>query len=70
MNTDEYEPVSRPTSNARANSLSATAPITPAPSTSSESTGSTAARLVLSERISTWFIDTLIVSAYDARSPV
>ena len=32
----------------------------PAPRTSSDSTGSTAARLVLIERISTWFIDTLI----------
>ena len=39
----------------------------PEPSTSSDSTGSTAAMLVFSERISTWFIDTLMRSAYGMR---
>ena len=33
------------------------------PTTSSESTGRTAARLVLSDRISTWFIDRLTIVA-------
>ena len=64
MKIDEYDPVMRPTSRARAKSCSATAPRIPAPTTSSDSTGSTAARLVLSERISTWFIDTLMMSSY------
>ena len=36
----------------------------PEPTTSSESTGTIDERLVLSERISTWFIDTLTTSAY------
>ena len=43
------------------------APISHTPTTSSESTGSTAARLVLIDRISTWFIDRLTMSPYEAR---
>ncbi len=39
----------------------------PEPRTSSDSTGSTAARLVFSDRISTWFIDTFSTSAYGMR---
>ena len=34
---------------------------------SSESTGNTAAKEVLIERISTWFIDTLVISPYETR---
>ena len=63
MKIDEYEPVSRPTRRASANSRSATAPRMPEPTTSNDSTGSTAAKLVLIDRISTWFIDTLTTSA-------
>ena len=43
MKIDEYEPVIRPTSRASANSRSATAPMMPEPTISSDSTGSTAA---------------------------
>ena len=64
MKIDEYEPVSRPMSSASENSRSATAPMMPEPTMSSDSTGSTAAMLVLSDRMSTWFIDTLIVSPH------
>ncbi len=64
---DEYEPVIRPTSSARENSRSATAPMMPEPMISRDSTGRTAARLVLSERINIWFIDTLMMSAYGTR---
>ena len=35
------------------------------PSTNNESTGSTAASDVLIDRISTWFIETLIMSPYE-----
>ena len=59
---EEYEPVSRPMSSAKANSRSVAAPRIPEPSTSSDSTGRTAAMLVFSERMSTWFIDTLRMS--------
>ena len=70
MKIDEYEPVSRPTRRANANSRSVVAQRIPEPSTSSDSTGSTAASEVLSERISTWFIDTFMTSAYGIRVPV
>ena len=69
MKIDEYEPVSNPTSNASEKSRRVVAPRKPEPRTSSDSTGSTAAMLVLIERISTWFIDTLITSAYGTREP-
>ena len=62
MKIDEYEPVMSPTSRATAKSCNATAPRIHEPTTSSDSTGSTAARLVLSDRISVWFIDRLTIS--------
>ena len=69
MKIDEYEPVIRPTSRATAKSWRATAPKTHDPITSSDRTGSTAARLVLIERISVWFIDRLTISLYVVRPP-
>ena len=42
-----------------ANSRSVSWPNSPAPTTSSDSTGSAAATVVLIERSSTWFVDTL-----------
>ena len=69
MKIDEYDPVMRPTSRATAKSCSATAPRIHEPTTNSDSTGSTAARLVLSERISVWFIDRLTISEYVVRPP-
>ena len=55
-----------PTSSAIANSLSARRRGCPAPMISSDSTGMTDEMLVFNERISTWFIETLITSAYGA----
>jgi hypothetical protein len=62
MKIDEYDPVMRPTSRATAKSCRATAPRIQAPTTSSDSTGSTAARLVFSDRIRVWFIDRFTIS--------
>ena len=50
------------TNKAKANSCKATAPRIHDPRISSESTGNTAAKEVLIERINTWFIDTLVIS--------
>ena len=50
-----------------ANSRNAIAPITPEPRMSNDRTGSTAASEVFNERIRTWFIDTLVMSAIDVR---
>ena len=60
---DEYAPVSMPMNRARANSRSVTCPSIQAPTTSSDETGSRADSDVFSERISTWFVDTLTRSA-------
>ncbi len=54
-----------PISSARANSESVDWPMIQAPITNSDSTGMIAEKLVLSERISTWFIETLTMSAYE-----
>ena len=50
-----------------ANSRSAIAPKTPDPRTNNDNTGKTAANDVFSERMSTWFIETLVMSAIDVR---
>ena len=60
---DEYEPVIRPTSSASAKSSSVTAPSSTDADDEQRQHGRTAAMLVFSERISTWFIDRLTMSA-------
>ena len=58
-----------PISRASANSRSVTAPSSPEPITSSEITGRIEERLVLIERINTWFIEMLTMSSYGIRTP-
>ena len=66
---DEYEPVSMPMSRASANSRSVTAPRMPEPRTSSEMMGSSEEMVVFNDRISTWFMLMLTMSAYGMRLP-
>ena len=57
-----------PISNASANSWRATAPMTPAPRISSDSTGMIDERLVINDRMSTWFIEMFTTSSYGMRT--
>ena len=50
-----------------ANSSSVTAPMIPAPTTSSEMTGMSDTTVVLIERSSTWFIDSEVICEYVRR---
>src|SRR5262245_29554882 len=59
---DEYEPTARPTDRARANSSSAVAPMINEPTINSDSTGSSATIVVVSERISTALSERLTIS--------
>ena len=63
---DEYAPVSRPTNRASAKSRNASAPNSPAPTNSSDATGSTATKEVLMERMSTWFIERFTMFEYES----
>jgi hypothetical protein len=62
MKIDEYAPVVNPMNNANPKSCNAEAPSTQAPMTRIDRMGSTATKLVLIDRASTWFIETLTVS--------
>ena len=64
MKIDEYTPETMPTSSARANSRSETAPNNPDPTSNSEITGRIEAKLVSNERIITWFIEMFTMSSY------
>src|SRR5215218_2474580 len=54
----------RPINNANPNSSSVVCPMIHAPTTSIDSTGITDENVVMIDRMSTWFIETLMTSSY------